>query len=92
MEALSSMVNSPKRFTNNRLSSIDNSKRVDVLILDVEDLIDPAFRLWFIKRFYNLTDDTVRRMAASVREQYVAKPSTNKFRLFSWLIKREAGY
>lgn len=92
MEALSSMVNRSQGFTNNRQSTIDNSKRVDVLILDVEDLIDPAFRLWFVKRFYKLSDDTVRRLAASVREQVAAKPNSNPIRLFSWLIKREAGF
>lgn len=63
-----------------------------MLILDVEDLIDPAFRLWFIKRFYKLSDDTVRRLAASVREQVVANPASNALRLFSWLVKREAGF
>lgn len=92
MEALSSMVNRPKGFTNNRQSTMDNSKRVDLLILDVQELIDPAFRLWFVKRFYRLTNDTVQRLAASVREQTVRDPKTNGLRLFSWLIKREAGF
>ena len=71
---------------------MDNSKRVDLLIVDVEDLIDPGYRLWFIKRFYQLSNDTVRRIAATVRETQAAKPDTNGLRLFSWLVKREAGF
>ena len=92
MEALSSMVNSRKLYNNNSQSSMDNSKRVDLLIEDVKDLIDPDYRLWFVKRFYKLASDTVHRIAAQVREMAMLKPETNALRLFSWLVKREAGF
>ena len=92
MEALSSMVNSKKVLNNNSQSTIDNSKRVDLLIDDVKDLVDPNYRLWFVKRFYKLATGTVHRLAAQVRELKMLKPDTNVFRLFSWLIKREAGF
>lgn len=92
MQPLSSIVNSKELHNNNGQSSIDNSKRVDLLVDDCQDLIDPAYRKWFIKRFYKLATDTVRRLAAAVREQCVANPATNALRLFSWLVKREAGF
>lgn len=92
MEALSSIVNSTERFNNNSQSSMDNSKRVDLLVEDCQDLIDPAYRKWFIKRFYKMASDTIRRLAAAVREQCAANPATNALRLFSWLVKREAGF
>lgn len=63
-----------------------------MLVSEVEDLIDPSYRLWFIKRFYKLSSDAVRRLAAQVREMVSLKPGTNALRLFSWLIKREAGF
>jgi hypothetical protein len=87
-----SIVNRKLEFKNYSLSSIDNSKKVDLLILDCQDLIDPAYRKWFIVRFYKLADDTVRRLAAQVRETKASKPDTNEQRLFSWLIKRQAGF
>jgi hypothetical protein len=92
VEALSSIVNSNQRFNNNSQSSMDNSKRVDLLVTEVKDLIDPAYEKWFIKRFYKLTSDTVHRLAAAVRETMASKPGTNALRLFSWLVKREAGF
>jgi hypothetical protein len=92
MQALSSIVNSKQLHNNNSLSSMDNSKRVDLLIQDCEDLIDPSYRLWFIKRFYKLATDTVRRLAANVREMMALGKAGNPQRLFSWLVKREAGF
>lgn len=92
MESLSSMVNSRKTFNNNGQSTMDNSKRVDLLIEDCKDLIDPDYRLWFVKRFYKLTSDTIRRLAASVREQIALGKATNPLALFSWLVKRECGF
>ncbi len=92
MQALSSIVNSRELSNNNSLSSIDNSKRVDLLIDDCNDLIDPAYRLWFVKRFYKLSSDTIRRLAASVREAIAIGKAGNPQRLFSWLVKRECGF
>lgn len=92
METLSTIVNRKELNNNNGQSTMDNSKRVDLLVEDCQDLIDPAYRLWFVKRFYKLTSDTIRRLAAQVREQLAAGRAGNPMRLFSWLVKREAGF
>lgn len=89
---LSSIVNRRSEFNNNSQLTIDNSKRVDLLFEDVQDLVDPSYRLWFIKRFLKMSSDSVRRLAASTREQVIFKPETDAKRLFSWLIKKEVGY
>lgn len=87
-----SIVNSKLNTQNNRLLTIDNSKRVDLLVSDHAPLIDPQYRLWFVRRFYRLTNDQVNRLATQVRETKALKPVTDERRLFSWLIKRECGY
>jgi hypothetical protein len=63
-----------------------------MLIEDHAALIDPDYRLWFVKRFYKLTSDQVCRIAATVLETKAMKPETDERRLFSWFIKREARF
>lgn len=63
-----------------------------MLVDECNDLIDPSYRLWFVKRFYKLSSDAVHRLAAQVRETVAAGRAANPMRLFSWLVKREAGF
>lgn len=65
---------------------------MDNLVEECADLIDPAYRKWFIRRFYKLTSDVIHRLATAVRETVAHKPDTNAQSLFCWLVKREAGF
>lgn len=81
-----------KTIVNSQLSTVDKSKRVDVLLEDCADLIDPLYKRWFAKMFFRISPDRVYALASSCRETALYRPDTHIKKLFTSLVKREAGF
>jgi hypothetical protein len=56
---------------------------VDLLCEDLRDLINPDFKRWYIKRFYQLGKEKVMTLASIARADAIV----DKRKLFSRLIK-----
>ena len=94
-QSLASIVNNNQRFKpsiDHSLSTIDGSKVIDNMLEDCADLIDPNYKPWFAKRFMRMPAHRVAVAASSARQTLLYKPSTNTQKLFTSLIRKEAGF
>lgn len=92
MEALNTIGYREQRFKNYSLSSIDNSKKIDQLYEDVKDLIDPAYKPFFMKRFQKVSPDFIRGKASEIREQQARGTARNTQSLFTNCVRMAAGF
>lgn len=53
----------------------------DLALSDYEDLINPKFKEWYCKMFYQRGEQVFRRFAAEARE------GRNPMKLFSWKLR-----
>lgn len=66
------------------VSSMDERyRRTDALYLELSDLVNESYRLWYYKMFYTLGTDQVYKLAAKARQE----AKQNRSRYFSWLLK-----
>lgn len=59
---------------------------------DYSDLIDLRYKPWFAKRFFRIQPHRLSIAASSVREAARYQPSTNVQKLFTMLVRKEAGF
>lgn len=57
--------------------------RVNVLVRECSDLINPKFKNWYCRIFYKLSNEVVLRLASIARAD-----GQNKQKLFSYLLKK----
>jgi len=94
-ESLASIVNRNQEFKQSidySPSSIDVNKRVDMQLHDCSDLIDEKYKPWFAKRFFRIQPHRVAVAASATRETARYQPATNTQKLFTMLIRKEAGF
>ena len=67
---------------------MDNSKVYDedILFTELKDLVSDDFRAWYIKCFYKLGRTRTLELASQALVE-----SKDKKKLFSYLLKKEAG-
>lgn len=58
--------------------------KVNFLLQDYADLIDPNYKNWFAKRFYTIPFDVLHRFASEARQEARSDPK----RLFAYLINK----
>lgn len=85
MQQISTIANSQLDKIYKPIANRNNSQLVDQLLSEYRELITPAYKKWFAKRFYSLSSETILKAASEAR----ADTRTTPQQLFAYLVGKE---